>query len=118
MMGERGVVVNHATVRRWAVKILRVLASIFRLRKRSVVAGPRQLGKTTPVRDALTNFSRNQYRFDSVDRPDDEHLRLSLTGTEEYYKQDVSIRDDAWLVRQWQRARKRPANQERPIFLY
>ncbi|MET3140000.1 putative transposase [Undibacterium sp. GrIS 1.2] len=36
MMGERGVVVDHATLHRWAVKILPVLAKIFRSRKRSV----------------------------------------------------------------------------------
>ncbi|MET3118851.1 putative transposase [Undibacterium sp. GrIS 1.8] len=36
MMGERGVVVDHATLHRWAVKILPLLAKIFRSRKRSV----------------------------------------------------------------------------------
>jgi transposase-like protein len=35
-MQERGVVVDHATVHRWAVKMLPVLAKIFRSRKRSV----------------------------------------------------------------------------------
>jgi len=33
---DRGVVVDHATVHRWAVKMLPVLAKIFRSRKRSV----------------------------------------------------------------------------------
>ena len=36
MMAERGVVVDHATVHRWAVKILPVLAAVFRRRKRPV----------------------------------------------------------------------------------
>ncbi len=36
IMQERGVVVDHATVHRWAVKMLPVLAKIFRSRKRSV----------------------------------------------------------------------------------
>jgi len=36
MMAERGVVVDHATVHRWAIKILPVLAAVFRRRKRSV----------------------------------------------------------------------------------
>ena len=36
IMEERGVVVDHATVHRWAVKMLPVLAKIFRSRKRSV----------------------------------------------------------------------------------
>src|ERR1700761_648806 len=36
MMAERGVVVDHATVHRWSLKILPVLAKVFRHRKRSV----------------------------------------------------------------------------------
>ncbi len=36
MMAERGVEVDHATVHRWALKILPVLAKVFRRRKRPV----------------------------------------------------------------------------------
>ncbi len=36
MMAERGVFVDHATVHRWAIKILPVLAEVFRRRKRPV----------------------------------------------------------------------------------
>jgi putative transposase len=36
MMAERGVIVDHATVHRWALKILPVLAAVFRGRKRAV----------------------------------------------------------------------------------
>ena len=36
MMAERAVVVDHATVHRWALKMLPVLAAVFRARKRSV----------------------------------------------------------------------------------
>jgi putative transposase len=36
MMAERGVVVDHATVHRWALKMLPVLAAVFRARRRSV----------------------------------------------------------------------------------
>ena len=36
MMAERGVTVDHATVHRWALKILPVLTAVFRTRKRSV----------------------------------------------------------------------------------
>ena len=36
MMAERGVEVDHATVHRWALKILPVLAQVFRRRKRPV----------------------------------------------------------------------------------
>ena len=34
MMAERGVVVDHSTVHRWAIKMLPVLALVFRRRKR------------------------------------------------------------------------------------
>lgn len=33
---ERGVFVDHSTVLRWAIKMLPVLAAVFRLRKRPV----------------------------------------------------------------------------------
>ena len=36
MMQERGVFVDHATVHRWAIKMLPVLAAVFRRRKRPV----------------------------------------------------------------------------------
>jgi len=36
MMAERGVFVDHATVHRWSIKILPVLAAVFRRRKRAV----------------------------------------------------------------------------------
>ena len=36
MMAERGVQVDHATVHRWALKILPALAKVFRRRKRPV----------------------------------------------------------------------------------
>ncbi len=36
MMAERGVIVDHATVHRWSLKILPVLAKVFRSRQRSV----------------------------------------------------------------------------------
>ena len=38
MMAERGVVVDHTTVHRWAIKILPVLAAVLRRRKRPVAA--------------------------------------------------------------------------------
>ena len=36
MMAERGVAVDHATVHRWALKIVPALAKVFRSRKRPV----------------------------------------------------------------------------------
>ncbi|MSQ56784.1 MAG: IS6 family transposase [Limnohabitans sp.] len=39
MMHERGVFVDHSTVHRWAIKLLPVLAAVFRSRKRPVGRG-------------------------------------------------------------------------------
>jgi predicted AAA+ superfamily ATPase len=39
-----------------------------------VVAGPRQVGKTTLVRDALAKYSRDQYRFVAIDQSDESFL--------------------------------------------
>ncbi len=36
MMQERGVFVDHSTVHRWAIKVLPVMAAVFRKRKRPV----------------------------------------------------------------------------------
>jgi transposase-like protein len=36
MMAERGVAVDHATIHRWAIKMMPVLAAILRRRKRPV----------------------------------------------------------------------------------
>ena len=36
MMAERGVAVDHATIHRWAIMMMPVLAAIFRRRKRPV----------------------------------------------------------------------------------
>src|SRR6202012_4120333 len=41
VMAERGVTVDHATVHRWSLKIVPILAKVFRQRKRSVVLGSR-----------------------------------------------------------------------------
>jgi putative transposase len=44
MMAERGVIIDHATVHRWALKILPALTTAFRSRKGSVaVRGCRQV---------------------------------------------------------------------------
>ena len=36
MMQKRGVIVSHSTVHRWAIKVLPVMVSVFRKRKRPV----------------------------------------------------------------------------------
>ncbi|MBI4936989.1 MAG: ATP-binding protein [Nitrosomonadales bacterium] len=69
------------------------------------VAGPRQVGKTRLVRDALTQYDKKRYDIVSID-PQDEARQPGFTSTDEVaYEQDASPRDAAWLVRKWQRAR-------------
>jgi len=70
-----------------------------------VIAGPRQVGKTTLVRNALANYSRERYSFVAVDQPDETHPASTLSDPDDVYLQDAARRDAAWLVAIWQRAR-------------
>ena len=69
------------------------------------VAGPRQVGKTTLVRDALAQYGRNRYSFVPVDRPDEVRSSGFAFAESDTYEQAGRPRDAAWLVRQWQLAR-------------
>lgn len=69
------------------------------------VAGPRQVGKTTLVHDALSQFDRSAYNFIPVDQPDAPR-GYGLSSAEDFtYDLDARPRDTTWLVEQWQRAR-------------
>src|ERR1700760_4365614 len=62
MMAERGVIVDHATVHRWALKILPVLAAVFRTRKRGV-------GKSWRMDETYIKVrGRWKYLYRAVDR--------------------------------------------------
>lgn len=69
------------------------------------VAGPRQVGKTTLVQDALSQYECSKYHFIPVDQPDVPRLPGFASGKNATYVQDARPRDTAWLVTQWQRAR-------------
>jgi len=69
------------------------------------VAGPRQVGKTTLVHDALSQFDRNDYHFFPVDEPDVSRAPGFFSAEDIAYDRDARPRDVAWLVEQWQRAR-------------
>ena len=69
------------------------------------VAGPRQVGKTTLVRDALSQYPRSHYHFIPVDQPDENNTSEFMPAADTIQSLDASPRDAAWLVRQWQRAR-------------
>lgn len=69
------------------------------------VAGPRQVGKTTLVHDALSQFNRSDYHFIPVDQPDISRATGFSSAEDIAYDRDARPRDAAWLVEQWQRAR-------------
>lgn len=68
MMQERGVCVDHATVHRWAMKILPVLAALFRRRKRPVGASWRMAETYIKVagewKDLYRALDREGYTID------------------------------------------------------
>jgi len=71
-----------------------------------VVAGPRQVGKTTMVRNALAaTFPVEHYSFVGIDSPEDPTLPDSSAVTAPTQHQMAAPRDGAWLVDIWQRAR-------------
>lgn len=70
-----------------------------------VVAGPRQVGKTTLVRNALADYPPERYSFVAVDSPEDFLLAHTNQTTAPTRRQLAEPRDSAWLVDVWQRAR-------------
>src|SRR6202047_266711 len=65
MMQERGVFVDHATVHRWAIKILPVLATVLRRRKRPV-------GKSWRMDETYIKVAGQwKYLYRAVDRDGD-----------------------------------------------
>lgn len=71
-----------------------------------VVAGPRQVGKTTMVRIALAGYPPERYSFVGIDSPEeDPTVPDNATVTAPTRRQLAAPRDGAWLVDIWQRAR-------------
>ncbi len=69
------------------------------------VAGPRQVGKTTLVHDALAQYDRKRYHFVPVDQPDEVRSPGFVSAGSDTYDQSSGPRNTAWLVSKWQRAR-------------
>ncbi len=71
-----------------------------------IVAGPRQVGKTTLVRQALSGYPKERASFIPVDRPDAPFISLGLPTESDFIVSPGGQRDVPWLVWQWQRARE------------
>jgi len=69
------------------------------------IAGPRQIGKTTLVRQALAHFIDGHFNFVPVDMPDEIQAPGYTLSTSNSYDQVSGVRDTGWLVEKWQSAR-------------
>ncbi len=67
------------------------------------VAGPRQVGKTTLVRQALDTMNPNSYRFVAIDQPTPPNFTYD---DETMSEEDAGPRNAKWLVQIWENARK------------
>ncbi|MET0089020.1 MAG: ATP-binding protein [Candidatus Thiodiazotropha sp.] len=70
-----------------------------------IVAGPRQVGKTTMVRDVLADYPHERYSFVAVDSPEESPLTDIGQTIAPTQRQLAEPRDSVWLVDIWQRAR-------------
>ena len=75
-------------------------------RRLVAVLGPRQTGKTTIIRQALDAIDLPS-AYIAVDEPTGTTFRLHAAELEEVLAEDPDRRDTAWLVRQWEQARRR-----------
>ena len=92
-----------------------------RLERLIVVTGPRQTGKTTLVRQVLSQIDRPS-RYLSVDEPDTATLptlpTVDVTGDRNTTSIRLSgARDTRWLVQEWERARLQLGDSERGLIL-
>jgi predicted AAA+ superfamily ATPase len=70
-----------------------------------IVAGPRQVGKTTMVRGVLADYPNERYSFVAVDSPEETLRTDTEQTTAPTQHQLAESPDSAWLVDVWQRAR-------------
>ena len=69
----------------------------------TIVAGPRQVGKTTLVRAALKNIAHEFIAVDQYEEPVRQFGSYADTSSESA----GAPRDVAWLIRRWQAAREK-----------
>lgn len=88
MMSERGILVDHSTVHRWALKLLPVLEKLFRRRKRP-------LGKNWPMDETCIKIDgqwRYLYRAVDKDRDTVESLlraRRDMVAARRYFEKAI-----------------------------
>ena len=75
------------------------------VRRIIIVAGPRQVGKTTLVRSTLQTRSRSSYRYFSVDEPRPSFSEAPSDPDNNIIDAGIEKPDVAWLTRQWEEAR-------------
>lgn len=71
----------------------------------TMLAGPRQVGKTRLIRDLLRTWPKGRQSYVAVDQPTGEEKRLPGYPVPAIAESDAVKRDGAWLVRQWSMAR-------------
>ena len=74
-----------------------------------VVAGPRQIGKTTTIKQILNPRDPSSCLFLALDNlvEDSEEQNYSIENVISSFYSNVSIqKDQKWIVEKWQRARK------------
>jgi predicted AAA+ superfamily ATPase len=74
-----------------------------------VVAGPRQIGKTTTIKQILNPRDHSSCLFLALDNPveEPEEQDYSIENITSSFSSNVSIqKDQKWIVEKWQRARK------------
>ena len=92
MMAERGVRVDHATIHRWALKILPVLAKVFRRRKRSV-------GSSWCMDETYILVAGQwSYLYRAVDRDGDTvdflfTVKRDLAAARRFFEQAINLHD-------------------------
>lgn len=80
-----------------------------------VVSGPRQTGKTTLVRQALSRTAL-EYSYLAIDDNEQELFEIPHEYSD-YPVGQMDARDSKWLVREWRKARNSARNSERGFVL-
>ncbi len=81
-----------------------------------VVSGPRQSGKTTLIRQALSR-TLLEYAYHAIDRKEPDEGFEIPDGTTDHTIGQTDVRDNKWLVRKWTIARKSALKSDRGFVL-